>query len=301
MIWLTWRQHRVEALIIACALVVAVAVFVAFGVEATSAFGLLGLDRCSNPSTRACGAASAAFVNEFGQLPAYAALGLVLVPVLLGMFIGAPLVAREIDRGTHRLAWSQSVSRARWLLFASAGVLLLGASAVAVLAVSVNWAFETYLGLAGTSPFQYWLFDVLGIVPVAYTVFAIALGIAAGSLLPRTLPAMLVVLVAFAVVRISIDAVARPRYMPPLTAVQTIGAGHVSPAPTGAFVVNTVLHDLRGRPCVNGAPCEVGSLVVTYQPADRYWRFQEIEFAIYLGLSLPLLGLTAYWVRRRVT
>ena len=39
-----------------------------------------------------------------------------VVPALIGMFWGAPLIAHELETGTFRLAWTQSVSRRRWLL-----------------------------------------------------------------------------------------------------------------------------------------------------------------------------------------
>ena len=39
----------------------------------------------------------------------------IVVPGIIGLFWGAPLVARELEAGTFRLAWTQSVTRTRWL------------------------------------------------------------------------------------------------------------------------------------------------------------------------------------------
>ena len=38
-----------------------------------------------------------------------------------------------------------------------------------------------------------------------------------------------------------------------------------------------------------------------YQPVSRFWAFQGIESAIFVGLAAALLALTFYWVTRRST
>src|SRR5207245_7294121 len=111
-------------------------------------------------------------------------------PVLLGTFLGAPLVARELEGGTHRLAWTQGISRRRWLLLGLAVVLSISVVASAVLSAAVSWALTPWLaleqGIGNPGRFSSGTFDAVGVVPVAYAVFALALGVAGGALLRRT-------------------------------------------------------------------------------------------------------------------
>jgi hypothetical protein len=322
-IWLTWRQHRSEAVVLGCVLVAAAAGLTLARLAMTNAFDQLGLGSCGSLSAGSCQDATSSFIHDFAFL-FQVSVFLTLVPGLVGMFIGAPMVAREVDRGTHWLVWSQDVSRGRWLLVKSAGLLLLGALAVGLFTLTLAWALGAFFRVteplgpfSGYSPFESFFFDVMGVVPVACAIFALALGMAAGTLLPRTLPAMLVVIFLFGGVRLAV-AQARFHYPPspmtvtePLTkSSQTSYAG--PPVPPGAWMVgHPILVDPHGSPAAAGDPCQKSDrsgqsncsgyqLLTAYQPADRYWRFQAIESGIYLALSALLLVLTAYWVRRRV-
>jgi hypothetical protein len=232
------------------------------------------------------------------------------------MFVGAPLVAREVDRRTHWLVWSQDVGRGRWFLVKAAGVLLLGAAAAGVLSLAMTWTLGPFFRVAvlaqDASPFEPFFFDVQGVVPVAAAVCAISLGMAAGALLPRTLPAMLIVLALFGAVRFGV-AQARFDYPPaPLTMKAPLsGAFPLAPAGGGWGIGEPVLVDASGAPVQGRSSCNPATAgqpecagyayLVRYQPADRFWEFQAIESGIYLVLSLLLLAFTAYWVRRRIT
>ncbi len=117
MIWVSWRQHRGQA--IAClGLLVALTVYAV--IESTSmrtAFSHDDLSAClARSQGTACPAGVQAFMNEFGSAINIAFWSVALiVPGLIGVLVGAPLIARELEYGTWRLAWSQSVPRARWL------------------------------------------------------------------------------------------------------------------------------------------------------------------------------------------
>ena len=111
------------------------------------------------------------------------------------MFWGAPLVARELESGTYRLAWTQSVTRRRWL---STRVALVGVAALAVAGVAswlVSWWFAP-LDAVNMNRFDPGIFTARGIVAIGYAAFAFALGVAAGALTRRTLPAMAATLLA---------------------------------------------------------------------------------------------------------
>jgi hypothetical protein len=103
-----------------------------------------------------------------------------LVPAVLGLLVGAPLVAGEIETGTGNFAWTQSVTRGRWLM-AKAGWLLLAAAVWGgCISALVTWWSGPRNALYGNA-LQPNDFDVQGIVPVGYALFGMALGIAAGA------------------------------------------------------------------------------------------------------------------------
>lgn len=136
-----------------------------------------------------------------------------VVPALLGLFWGAPLLAREFENGTHRLAWTQSVSRSRWLvtkLAVGAGVSALVAGAVTLM---ITW-WSRAPDKIGTDPFA--VFDRRDIAPITYAVFAFASGALLGAVIRRTVPAMAATLGVFVVARVAIGAWLRPHFMAPL-------------------------------------------------------------------------------------
>jgi hypothetical protein len=164
------------------------------------------------------------FLNRLGGSDAaFYYLGFAAViaaPALIGIFWGAPLVARELEAGTHRLAWGQSVTRARWLAVKLAVGGLLAIAAVALLSFAVTWwchpidaAIEA--GHPGTGPLALSrlrppIFDARGLAPVGYTAFAYCLGVCAGILTGRTIPAMVLTLVVFVAVQIAVPTWVRP-------------------------------------------------------------------------------------------
>ena len=147
-------------------------------------------------------------------------VGLLLwvLPMLAGMFWGAPLVAREIEHGTHRLAWTQGVSRLRWAAtkigLVSVAVLVM----TAIYAGMLNWWITPVMQTSGQR-FAYIFFDIHGIVVFGYALFALALGVFAGAVTGRMLPAMATTLVGFLGTRLLVMLAARPRYMPTETRV----------------------------------------------------------------------------------
>jgi hypothetical protein len=139
---------------------------------------------------------------------------LVLVtPALIGMFWGAPLVAREFEEGTFRLAWTQSVTRTRWMAVKLAVVGLASMAAAGLLSLVVTWWSGP---LDRTDLNQFATFDQRGIAPIGYAAFAFTLGVLAGALIRRTLPAMFVTLAVFVAVRLTEFSWLRPRLLHPV-------------------------------------------------------------------------------------
>ncbi len=149
-----------------------------------------------------------------------------VAPVIIGVFWGAPLVARELEAGTHRLAWTQSVTRTRWLATKLGVTTLAAAAAVGLLTFAVTWwsipldgaLSSTQGGLPSRiTPVT---FAMRGVVPVGYAVFAVVLGATLGAVFRRSLPAMAVTLGLVIFVQIAVPTWVRPHLAP--TTEQTV-------------------------------------------------------------------------------
>ncbi len=324
MIWLTWRQHRAAMLAIALVVAVLGVMFIVTGRAMADAYQQLGIADClAHPTHPNCGEIVGAFRDQYGIYIA-ASGWLNLLPAFLGMLVGAPLVARELEHGTHRLVWTQGISAGRWLVVKLAILFAVTLSASIVMTGLMSW----WHGMAWNhldGHLQPLMYDFEGIVPLAYIAFALALGIAAGALLRRTVPAMVVALVGFLAVRLPMEFLLRPRFQPPLTYTQDILAV-LSPQTTqtplrGGWTLDAGWIDGAGNhlsdatvfracdPGVGATKFNVFQCIhdhgwfafTTYQPAERFWPFQGVEAAILLALTVALLALAIWWVRTRLT
>jgi len=318
MTWLAWRQHRQQALFGAVSFALLGVFLLLTGRHMHSVFDSSGLSHCLATRNHGdCGDFESSFESRFGSLRQLSPF-LMVLPGLVGLFWGAPLLARELEQGTHRLVWTQDVGRLRWLA-AKLGFVL-GLTLVFAFAFSalITWWLGPLNASTG-SRFQPGIFDQQGIVPVAYTVFALALGIAAGAILGRTMPAMAVALVGFVVPRLLVGGFLRRHYEAPVTQ-------HIVPLPgvdvnhPGAWVLHSYTLDGSGHQVplfATGSACSANGAtaralaacihrhgfvnIATLQPAGRFWLFQGIETALYGGVALALLALAVYWIDRRVS
>ena len=321
--WLTWRQYRSQALAGYAALAAMVALFGFTGWQMLNAFKGSGLARCLPLGGQECFDLASAFGHRYNRMQFFL-LFVLAVPVFVGMFWGAPLVARELEQGTHRLAWTQSITRGRWI---TSKLAIIGASTLAfssLLAVAVWW-WSRPLVATGWNTFDPGLFDLRGIVPVAYTMFAVALGVALGALMRKTLPAVFTTLAVFAAVRLVLVLFVRKHYMAAKTVVFGLDSDRPRISLGDDWVLSSSLVDRAGnvvsefggfefgflaRQCPELAQAGPGGgkdLVAecvqrigirtseVYHPADRYWTFQAIEAAIFLALTALLV---VYIVRR---
>ncbi len=221
MIWLTWRQFRTQALVVFGGLLVLAAALAATG---------HGLAR----DHRARGAAFLDGVDGTGTgLYVAGWLALLLLPALIGMFWGAPLVTRELDAGTHRLIWTMT-GRTRWLAVKLGLLALAAAAAGGLLGAVMTWwaapidaAVAELEGRPGPGVFVVprlhpLIFGARGVLPVGHAVFAFVLGVALGVLVRRTLPAMALLLAAVACAQIAMPLAVRPHLMAPLHTTVTI-------------------------------------------------------------------------------
>jgi hypothetical protein len=222
--WLTWRQFRAQAAAVFAAVAAAAVVLAVTGP---------GLSDLARTDPNLLDRLSATDLDLY-----YAAIVVMAVaPAVIGAFWGAPMVARELEAGTHRLAWNHSITRTRWLATKLGLTALAAAAAVGLLSLAVSWwsaPIDGALSNSGRSlpsrltPIA---FAMRGVAPAAYAVFALVLGVAFGIVLRRPLPAMAVTLAVFTFVQIAVPLWVRPRLIPPVS--QTVA---LAPARVGMII-----------------------------------------------------------------
>ena len=318
------RQVRGEALGVLAVLLAVAAVALVTGRQMDAAFHDSGLARCLAAGDHSpCADLARAWENRFGRLQ-FLIAPLVLLPALLGAALGGPLVARELESGSYRWTWTQGVGRGRWLVV-RAGVVV-GVAALAATAysgIAALWLHTT--NVVTLSRFQPGRFDLQGVVPAAYTVFAVALGVYLGARLRHTIAAAALTVGAFIVVRLVVAIWVRPQFATPVVATQPFGPDDMH-AEAADWVLRTetvartgVLHEgasintgtLSGQcPGLAGPglpdPGELQACVdrlgirirTEYHPADRFWAFQLWEAGLFVVLAAGLLGLAYRQVTR---
>lgn len=209
MIWLTWRQYRAQTLV-ALAVLAAIAVFlVVTGLQIRDSY-----DSTVAPCQADCESAKDALIARYQTLAYYVTGLLIAVPGIIGGFWGAPLIARELEAGTHRLVWNQSITRGRWLMVKLGAVGLITVAVTGLLSLLVTW-WASPIDRVNLDRFTPLLFSGRAIAPLAYAAFAFTLGACAGLLIRRTVPAMAATLVVFTAVQILVPFAIRPYFMSP--------------------------------------------------------------------------------------
>lgn len=328
MIWLTWRQFRVQAVSVAAALV-AIAILL-LSVRPT-------------------------LTEEDGTLYFGGIIAMYVLPALIGIFWGVPLVSRELEAGTHNVVWNQTVTRTRWL---ATKLALPGAVAVAstgLLSLVVGWwasPIDTIAaGVANPETpnrIEPVLFAARGIVPIGYAAFAFVLGVLVGLLMRRMLTAMAVTLVVFIAVLLAMPFLVRPYLLPPtdqqveitaenIRGINANGSGVVTEGivrlvdPLGSWVITNETVDPDGNPATR-LPKEVATCAppppeavpgpsrlpsfgdvsacfaklndlgyrqhMVYQPASMFWPLQWLETALFAVLTALLTWLCFRSLRR---
>jgi hypothetical protein len=284
----------------------------------------------------ACHPASSAACNSlilnFDAMNVFLKGGFVLqpLPALIGAFVGAPMLAREMETGTFRYAWTQGFGRWRWTL---AKLVLVGVAVAAVagaFSVLVTWYYQPYLAtgngtvFSSASPLSPGLFDLRGVAFAAWTLAAFAIGALAGMLIRRVVPAIAATLAIYAGLALLAGNVLRQHYLTPLatSSPNVPGSAWVTSewwTKGGKFAFGgrppaALLQQLCSSSVVAGPGGRVGisgssatqCLVqhgytqwADYQPASHFWPFQWIEGGWLLALSALLAFVTVWLVRRR--
>jgi ABC-type transport system involved in multi-copper enzyme maturation permease subunit len=362
MIWLTWRQFRAQAITAVAALAAFAILLAVTESRMSSLYAGSGIAGCHGGT---CAGLASQFLerltsgqsvpllpdgtNEYVILYFFSILVILIAPAIIGIFWGAPLIARELETGTGRLAWNQSVTRTRWLTVKLA---LLGVAAMAVTEafslLQAWWAgpIGKAVGLGGSASiltegrFGPFVFPTHGITTLGYAAFGLALGVTAGLLIRRAIPAMAVTLAIFAAVQVVTPLWIRPNLIPPSQTIATIEAAQANvypaahstisvtatavPGQPGAWITSSGAVNAAGQPvstipaaCESAVPRVSGlggspalnncltshgiRVAVSYQPVSHYWPLQLAETGMFLALALALAGYCFWRLGRRLS
>ena len=295
MIWVTWRQHRTQAVVMLGLLLAITILAVAFGTWMRATFSADGLAACLARSKGAgCPATITSFVNKFnGGATLPLTIVLFAIPGFLGAAVGAPLLGQELERGTWQLAWSQTVPRTRWLVtklvMVMGGLVVFGAAVTAVMSWSRAPLDRISIRLQPPP------FNIEGLSLTCSLLCAFGLAVLAGLLLRNTIAAMVVGYIAWEAPTLVVTMLNGPLNV--LTSTMSIPCRDGCPGASTNSVspVTGNMGDL-----VRNVARDGNQLVVTYLPASRFWTLQLIEGGIYLAVAAAALG-TAIWLLHRRT
>jgi hypothetical protein len=313
MTWVAWRQHRMELSLATIIVAVVIAALLVTEPAISASFRQSALGACIAGS-RDCPGLARDFLATFEGWRDGATATL-LLPLFAGAFIGAPLIAGELEAGTYRLAWTQSVTRWRWLAVQLALVFGSVLAGFLVLTVLLAWWRAPFASVEGSLGEG---FDQ-GPVLIAHAAFALSVGVALGALIGRSVPAIAGTVVFFVAARLGVAAIVRIQLLTPISYAWD-PAGRDPRAFMGDLVLSTGYVDGRGqslsldqltKACgsVLGKPSTAFTTCLhdhgilesaVVQPGDRYWLFQASEIIVFAALAAAFFGL-AVWAIRRVS
>lgn len=318
--WATWRQHRAALAGVALLLCGLSAWMLINGLLARSAMGRLGVGACRPITDASCAAARQALdAGRYLSVENAFAGALQAVPALVGVFIGGPLLARELESGTFRFAWTQGCGRLRWVISRLVPLAVLVVAGTAALSLVISWYSQPFLATALAGVFQPTLFDLRGVDLAAWTLAAFALAAFAGLLIRRTVAAMAAAAATWAGLLVVTTLYLRQHYQAPLVARLSAPAGRGVPwvlsrwwtGPDGRVVPTTRMYRevtrMRAALGSRSGPAEAMRWLARhgylgwqrYQPAGRFWHFQLIESGGLVVLAVLLGAATIWLVRRR--
>jgi hypothetical protein len=296
MIWVTWRQHRVQAAACFAIICVVAVLAVTIGLWMRTTFSDDGLSACLARSGGAdCQGTIAAFVHKFSSATQLVSVPLLAVPGFLGAITGPLLLGRELEQGTWRMAWSQTVPRTRWLtaklVLVTGGLVIFGAAISAL----VSW-YQAPLDQVSTR-LQLSTYITGGLVFTCSLLCAFGIGVLTGLLLRNTVGAMVVAYISWEIVGAPGILLSGPLHIPgPVTMRLPCrdgcpGASASSVLPVTGHFGDQVLSVTRSG----------GELIVSYLPASRFWTLQFIAGGLYLLVGAAAVACAVWLLHRRTT
>jgi ABC-type transport system involved in multi-copper enzyme maturation permease subunit len=313
MIWVTWRQHRTALTGVAAFLGVLAAYMLVTGLQLHHAYAT----SCHPASSLAC---TVNFTGRYATSTNVLRAFLQVVPAVIGAFAGAPVLAREMESGTFRFAWTQGFGRWRWTLAKLVLLAVVVTAAAGAFTALFTWYADPFFAAGYAIPFSTDIFDLMGVSFAAWTLTAFAIGVLAGMLIRRAVPAIAATLVAYGGLAAATALWLRQHYMTPLVSKQSSLPGSAWAVgqwftKDGKFaftwhssqLVNAVQTFCPSRgpgsqQVVSPAQCLAPHGYVywtAYQPGSRFWPFQWIEGGWLLVLSVLLIAAAVWLVRRR--
>ena len=316
MAWVTWRQHRTALGGVAVFLGAWAVYLWIYGLQARHAYA--AALACHPANSIACGEALDNFNYHYGDPALTAAVLLQTAPALIGAFTGAPLLARELETGTFRYAWTQGFGRWRWALAKLVPLAVVLTAVAGLFSLLFSWFFQPYFADGNNSPFTPELFDLRGFSFAAWTLATFAIGVLAGMLIRRVVPAIVATLAVWAGLALATGLWLRQNYASPLLTSNP-------DLPNSAWVMSQWWTKggrfaFAGRPpetllmqlCPSSGPSKSPPGTIeqcltqhgytewtSYDPVSRFWPFQWIEGGWLLALSVLFLAAAIWLVRRR--
>jgi hypothetical protein len=320
MAWVTWRQHRATLISLPAVFgVLAVFLWIA-GLKIHHNYAVL--TACHPFSSTACQALNNTFNHSDWTMANVLGILMQLVPVLIGAFSGAPVLARELETGTFRYAWTQGFGRARFAI-AKLALLAIAVTAVAgAFSVVFTWFFRPFLAQEDLTVLSATVFDTRPVAFAAWTLAAFAIGVFLGMGLRRIVPAIAVTLGVYLGLSLATWGL-RAHYPVALVTSNpnTGGTGQFNVndpwvlstwftgpggKPANPVVVNQVLalFPHNGPPLVKETMAQAfAQHGITqwwrYIPVSRFWPMQFVEAGWLLAVSALLIAGTVWLVRRR--
>ena len=326
MAWVTWRQHRLSVAGVAALFGVATLSLLIRGLPMHQAYAAVAA--CRPAGSGPCRQVAGNFLGTYAPGVGWVLGLLQVIPALIGAFAGAPLLAREFESGTFRYVWTQAFGRARWTIAKLAPLAVAVTVAAGAFSVAVSWYIQPIFGAGDENgPLYPTIFDLRGIALAAWTLAAFAIGALAGIVIRRVIPAMFATFAAWAGLAFVTGAFLRSHYEAPVITTNPNVPQHVwvisqlwtrGGHPASLSMINQTLHAIDVQAVTLGVfqpgPAARASInpvrylirhgyaqLTTYQPDGRFWTFQWIVGGWLLALSLVLITVTLWLVRRRAT
>ncbi|MFE0174361.1 hypothetical protein ACFWZ2_18765 [Streptomyces sp. NPDC059002] len=265
-------------------------------------------------TTPGCGGSVRGYLDaeyQFGRNLDYAGMAMLALPCLIGAFVAGPLVAKDLESGTYKWAWTQSVTPARWLAARLTVCAALVVTGTVLFTAVQRWAWTTgpELEYVRAPWYERAMYGSVGTVGVGYALLGLAIGALVGLLLRRTLPAM-----AAAAAVTAGAVIALPLARAHLWATETVTSSRPYPMatpdsgyPVGRGMLTADGGRLPESLCTDRAEgyqqClaehQVTGWYNEFHPASHFWPLQLVETGIVLALAAAAIYAAFRLLRRR--
>ncbi len=325
MAWVTWRQHRLTLAGIAALIGAAGLYLLITGLQMRGAYSSVAA--CQPANSPLCQRAAGEFLDAYAPGAGWF-LGLMqVIPALIGAFAGAPLLARELETGTFRYAWTQGFGRARWAVAKLVPLAVAVTVSTGAFSALIAWYLQPIFSAGDDKgPLDPTVFDMVGLALAAWTLVAFAIGVLAGFLIRRVIPAVFATLAVWSALAVVTGFFLRGHYAAPLVTTSPSNPAQAwvlsqgwfhGGAPASLDMINNTLAQVDVRAVTPelfqpgpATPANLGDPVnyliqhgytqlTTYQPVGRFWPFQLVEGGWLLALSVLLIATAVWLVSRR--